>query len=87
MALFKYFSPADALSSSDSLSITTIKEVNSKVLNNKKRGEYIKLSEEGKAIVGKYASEHGVVRAVQNFKTKNLKASSVSDWKRMYEMS
>ena len=56
-ALFKYFSPADPLSSSNLFLITTIKEVNSKVLNNKergqKRGEYLKLSEEGKAIVGK----------------------------------
>ena len=57
MPLFKYFSPVDPLSSSNSFMITTITEVNSKVLNNKergqKRGEYLKLSEEGKAIVGK----------------------------------
>ena len=56
-ALFKYFSPADPLSSSNLVLITTIKKVNSKVLNNKergqKRGEYLKLYEEGKAIVGK----------------------------------
>uniref|UniRef100_A0A1X7U266 HTH CENPB-type domain-containing protein n=1 Tax=Amphimedon queenslandica TaxID=400682 RepID=A0A1X7U266_AMPQE len=36
-------------------------------------------------MIGKYASKHGVAKAVRNFKGKDLKDSSVRDWKNMYE--
>ena len=38
-----------------------------------------------KALVGKYASEHGVSNAVRHFKEKVLKEITIRDWKREYE--
>ena len=51
----------------------------------KKRGEYLKFSEKEKAVIVKYTSEHGVAKAVRHFQGKNVKESSVRDWKRIYE--
>ena len=45
----------------------------------------MKLPQEEKAGIAKYASEHGVLKAVRHFKDKDLKESSVRDWKRLYE--
>uniref|UniRef100_A0A1X7U5E1 Uncharacterized protein n=1 Tax=Amphimedon queenslandica TaxID=400682 RepID=A0A1X7U5E1_AMPQE len=47
----------------------------------KKRGTYNKIYAEDKAPIGKYASEHSVAKAVRKFKGKDLKDSSVRDWK------
>jgi hypothetical protein len=60
-------------------------EVNKQLEKGSKRGEYLKLSSEEKATIAKYACINGVANTVRHFKEKNLKATSVSDWKRMYE--
>ncbi len=49
------------------------------------RGAYTRISQEEKAVVAKYASEHGVAKAVKKFKEKNVKETSVRDWKRLFE--
>ena len=49
------------------------------------RGEYLKFSEKEKAVIAKFASEHGVAKAVHHFQGKNVKENSVRDWKRIYE--
>ena len=36
-------------------------------------------------MIAKYASEHGVAKAVRCFKDKAQKESSVRDWKKVYE--
>lgn len=50
----------------------------------KPRGAYMKLAPEEKATIGRYASEHGVSKAVKHFKDKSVKDSSVRDWMRAY---
>ena len=91
MALLKYLRPVDELlistgSPSCSMSSTAIAESNRKLqVKGKKRGQYLKVSREDKAIIGKYASENGVSRAVRYFKEKDLKESSIRDWKKAYE--
>ena len=88
MALYKYFKLA-ALPSSSSVPAETVKEVNQQVRKikekGKKRGEYLKILQKDKLTIAKYASEYGVARSVRKFKDKNLKDSSVRDWKRLYE--
>ena len=73
MALLKYFHPVrsepklneahgtSSVSSSDGQSETT-----------RKRGTYSKFTPQDKAVIGKYASEHGITKAVQYFKGKDL---------------
>ena len=50
----------------------TIAEVNKQVSDVKrqglKRGEYSKHSPADKAVIGRYASEHGVSKAIRHFK-------------------
>ena len=53
----------------------------------KKRGSYSKISPKDKAVVGRYTSENGVTKALQHFKGKDLKASTVRDWKKAYEVT
>lgn len=50
----------------------------------KPRGSYMKVSPEDKATIGRYASEHGVTKAVKHFKEKGVKDSSVRDWMKAY---
>ena len=45
----------------------------------------MKFSEKEKAVIAKYASEHGEAKAVRHFQGKNVKESSVRDWKKIYE--
>ncbi len=51
----------------------------------KKRGPYTRNSEEDKLVIGRHASENGIAAAVRFFNKKNLKESSVRDWKNLYE--
>ena len=71
---------------SSSIPSQTIAESNKQIREvlqkDKKRGEYNKLSPEEKAVIGKYASENGVSKAVRHFQDKD---SSVRDWKKLYE--
>ena len=93
MALFKYFEPAEAALTSSVVPASTVKAVNKEVNKElekelekgSKRGEYLKLSSEEKATIAKYAFENGIANAVRHFKGKKLKATSVSDWKKIYE--
>ena len=69
---------------------TLCKEVHSEVCclveakAEKKRGPYLKISAKEKAMIGRYASVNGVASAVHKFKDKNLKESSVRDWRNAY---
>ena len=51
------------------------------------RGNYAKFFPVEKALVGKYASEHGLAKAVRYFKEKGLKESTVHDWKKAYKFN
>ena len=66
----------------------TIKEVNCRILevqkNGKKHGQYSKFSDNEKALIGKYTSQHGVSRAVKHFTDMTLKESTVRDWRNLY---
>ena len=49
------------------------------------RGPYLKISSTEKAIVCRYASEHGVARACRDFKERNLKENTVRDCLKVYK--
>ena len=51
----------------------------------KQRGSYLKFTPKEKAEIAKYASEHGIARACKHFKEKNVKKSSIIDWRNAYE--
>ncbi len=91
MALTKYFKRLDylpdpegplALKVPSKIIIETNKQVR-KV--SKKRGEYSKHSAEDRLEIGKYASKHGVAKAVRQFNNKDVKESTVRDWKKLYD--
>ena len=84
MALFKYFKKADCGNNSLEAKVAGDKEEVSEV-KKARRGEYTRLSQEDKAAIGRYACENGVSRALAWYRDKNVKRSSVSDWKRAYE--
>lgn len=70
--------------------LLSIIEVNKKVRESQekkdqKRGEYLKLSQKEKAMIGKYASQHSVIKAVRHYKEWSLKEGSVRGLKRLYE--
>ena len=71
-----------------SLPAATVNEVSRQIQevqkSRKKRRHYSKFSDKEKALVGKYASEHGVLNAVCHFKDMNLKESTVRDWRNLY---
>ena len=46
----------------------------------------MRLSPEEKATIAKYASDHGVSKALKHFKEKQLKESSVRDWLKLYRL-
>ena len=49
------------------------------------RGPYLKISSTEKAVVCRYASEHGVASACRHFKEMNLKENTVRDWLKVYK--
>ena len=85
MALFNYFNRTAKVPSTEKTEAEIESKIGEDVNGPKKRGEYLKFSEKEKAVVAKYASEHGVAKAVRHFRGKNVKESSVRDWKRIYE--
>ena len=98
MALLRFLCPLgkDPVNSlphdkrSNQTSPTLCKEVHNEIYclveakAKKKRGQYLKISPKEKAANGKYARENGVASAVRKFKDKNLKESSVRDWRNAY---
>ena len=70
-----------------SVSISDDKRMEAVETPKKKRGSYCKFSPENKATIGRYASENGVTKALQCFKEKELKESTVRDWKKAYELA
>ena len=86
MALLKFLRPVDDSSSSPKVVNEVYTELcDTQLDKGKKRGVYQKLSSKEKAAIGKYASEHGVASAVRRYKDKNLKESSVRDWRNSYQ--
>ena len=86
MALFK---PMNGVYSCQQHQVSSLEEKEPAAVAKKscsKRGKYNseKISQESKAEIGKYASENGVTRAIKNFKDKNLKPSTVRDWRTLY---
>ena len=89
MALLKYFKktdcfPVDSLSSS-STDLLDKRDKSDGSKQKKSRGKYLSFSSEEKATIGRYASEHGVAKAMKHFKDKGAKESSVRDWMKAYE--
>lgn len=87
MALLKYFKKVESceysvpnVSSSHSTSHNMPAQKADKELKKKCRGSYIKFSPEEKANIARYASEHGVSKAVKRYSDKGVKESSVRDW-------
>ena len=84
--------PATALRGSSSIINEAYKEVSgaschSKASGKGRRREYQIIPDTKKAIVDKYASEHGVASAVRKFKDKydkSLNDSTVRDWRNYY---
>ena len=62
------------------------KEVTAVTKSLGKRGPYLKLTGDKKAIIGKYAAEHGIVAAVRHFSNEfpELKDTTVHGWKVKY---
>ena len=86
MALLKFLQPVDDSSSSTKVVNEVYTELRDTQLDKgKKRGVYQKLSSKEKAAIGKYASEYGVASAVRRYKDKNLKESTVRDWRNSYQ--
>ena len=90
MALFKYLKPVSSDSSrKDSVAVSQPRKMVCLVPDkgnpgDRSRSEYIKLSLEIKAEIGKYASENGVAKAVRHYEDLNVKDSSVRDWRDAY---
>ena len=89
MALFKYLQPISTSGSSrqdDSVVseahnvFCLVEEKGRSQGKQKPRSNYIKLSLEKKAKIGKYTSVNGVANAVRHYKDLNLKENSVRDW-------
>ena len=85
MALFNYFNRIAKVPSTGKMETEIETKISEDANGPKKRGEYLKFSEEDKVVIAKYASEHGVAKAVRHFQGKSVKESSVTDWKRIYE--
>ena len=83
MALLKFLRPVPSCS----VSLSEDKRIEAVEIPKKKRGSYSKISPEDKATIGRYASENGVTKALQRFKEKEWKESSVRDWKKAYELA
>ena len=87
MVLYKYFKPC-----TEPLTPEFEKEVEKEVakveresLKGRKRGHYATFSPKEKAEIAKYAVENGVHRALEKYKDKNLKETTLRDWKKVYE--
>ena len=100
MALLKYFkvkkrgpplpNPSGLLN--QQLSSSAIEEANKKVTailcDPAKRHPYLKISPEQKAIIARYAANHGIIKAVRQFSKdfpeNSLKETTIRGWKKTY---
>ena len=94
MALFKYFKTIDKprrTDKNDEILLHPVKSplsldiTNKSMLYESKRGQYLKFSQEEKATIGKFASQHSVAKAAKEFKNKGVKESTIRGWRRLYE--
>ena len=86
MALLKFLRPVPASSCSISISEDQ-KSTEVEETKKKKWGSYFWFSPKDKPMIGRYASKNGVTKALQHFKEKELKESTVQDWKKVYEFN
>ena len=98
MALLKYFKvekrgpplPDPCGSLNQQLSSSVIEEANKEVtaVLSAKRHPYLKISPEQKAIIARYAANHGIVKAIRQFSKDfpkdSLKESTIREWKKTY---
>ena len=86
MALLRYLKPVTPKPQQETTELPAPASNRSTATPSRKtRGEYTRLTPSEKAEIGRYASEHGVPRAVKHFSEKNVKESSIRDWKKLYE--
>jgi len=87
MMLWKYVSPVDDRDESQAPKVVNVEygKLCVDTQKGKKRGTYQKLSDEEKATVAKFASNHGVASATRKFKDYNLAKSTVRDWRNLYQ--
>ena len=64
MALFNYFNRIAKVPSTEKMETEIETKISEDTNGPKKRGEYLKFSEDNKVVIAKYASEHGVAKAV-----------------------
>ena len=100
MALLKYFKvekrgpplPNPSGSLNQQLSSSAIEEANKEVTailcDPGKRHPYLKISPEQKAIIARYAANHGIIKAVRQFSKdfpdNSLKETTIRGWKKTY---
>ena len=102
MALLKYFKvekrspplPNPSGSLNQQLSSSAIEEANKEVTailcDPAKRHPYLKISPEQKAIIARYAANHGIIKAVRRFSKdfpageNSLKETTMRGWKKTY---
>ena len=100
MALLKYFKvekrgpplPNPSGSLNQQLSSSAIEEANKEVTailcDPAKRHPYLKISPEQKAIIARYAANHGIIIAVRQFSKdspeNSLKETTIRGWKKTY---
>ena len=84
MALLKFLCPIPSCSVSIS---EDQKHMEAEETPKKKQGNYSKFSPKDKATIRRYTSKNGVPKALRYFKEKELKESTVRDWKKAYELN
>ena len=85
MSILKYFNKVETVKKQSNSSIILSDVFHDNDALPKKRGSYMKLSLKEKAEIERYASEHGIAKARRHFKDKQLKDSSIRDWRKAYE--
>ena len=86
MALRKFLRPVDHSGPHESPKVVNVEydELRDMCGKGKSRGTYQRLSDEERATVGKFSSEHGVASTVRRFEAYKLAESSIRDWRNLY---
>ena len=85
MALLRYFQKVNSKEVKKVEERPSCDVAPSDISQKKPRGSYLKFTPEEKAEIAEYATEHRVSRACQHYKDKNVKKTSVIDWRNAYE--